>query len=174
MERSVASFWVVRFSSRFWPVDLGDGPLLRILATNAQRTSRSMSLSTQELKKVWIPKGKKTQPSTAVKVGDCVTLYYVENDEDGNKSVNAYDAVVTKVNTKTFNAICAGEDAQVPITKYPNGVWHFPGDGPVVDDVEFENFKLLNSGPVSDEPQKSSWSQILRQETNTWKTFRWT
>lgn len=91
-----------------------------------------------------------------------------------NESVNSYDAVVTKVNTKTFNAICEGEDAQVPITKYPDGVWHFPGDGPVVDDVEFENFKLLNSGPVSEEPQKSSWSQIVFQQTATWKTTRWT
>ena len=75
-----------------------------------------------------------------------------------------YDAVVTKVNLKTFKAECEGEETDLIAIdlergpKCPEGVWQF-SYGPIVDEQQFEVFKMLNGGvarspgPVWKEPE---------------------
>ena len=64
--------------------------------------------STEETKKVWLTT-KKARPSRRVQVGEDITLYYAYEDDDGNEWTEKHHAVITKVNTKTFNAVCEGE-----------------------------------------------------------------
>ena len=97
-------------------------------------------------------------------MGDRVQLYYTYDNEDGEEWTEMYDAVVIKVNLKTFKAECEGEETDlIDIDlqrgpKYPEGVWQF-SYGPVVDEQEFEVFKMLNGGgarspgPVWKEPE---------------------
>ena len=71
---------------------------------------------------------------------------------------------MTKVNTKTFKAVCEGVETDLIAIdlerspKCPEGVWEF-SDGPVVDEQVFEVFKQLNGGaarspgPVWVEPE---------------------
>ena len=113
------------------------------------------SYSYSDLKLVWCRSSAKKQ-SDYVKVGDHIYLYYTYNDGE-NEWVAKHDAVVTKVNTKTFKAVCEEEETGLIAIdlerspKCPEGVWAF-SDGPVVDEQAFEVFKLLNGGAAARSP----------------------
>ena len=68
-----------------------------------------------DLKSVWSP-SKRRKVSRKLAVGDSVQLYYTYNNEDGEEWTEMYDAVVTKVNLKTFKAVCEGEEPSLTLT----------------------------------------------------------
>ncbi len=89
-----------------------------------------------------------------------------------------HDATVSKVNTKTFKAVCEGEETDlIDIElergpKYPAGVWCH-AQGPIVDEVEFEVFKLLNSMVdevliVQSEPESLEDVVLTEHHTGAW------
>ena len=121
-----------------------------------------MSMSPNQLKQIWCT-GKKTKPTDYVQTGDRVWLYYEHFTDDGDVVTKVHDAVVTKVFAKSFQAMCEGELVKgVPLElerspKCPRGVWQF-SPGPIVNETEFEVFKLLHTGrrspgPVWAEPE---------------------
>ena len=65
--------------------------------------------SVGELKSVWSP-SKRRKVSRKLAVGDTVQLYYTYINEHGEEWTEMYDAVVTKVNLKTFKAECEGDE----------------------------------------------------------------
>ena len=85
-------------------------------------------------------------------------LYYTYCDSE-NEWTQKHDAVVTKVNTKTFRAVCEEEETGLipielersPKCLCPQGVWEF-SDGPIVDEQAFEVFKLLSGGAAARSP----------------------
>lgn len=53
------------------------------------------------------------QVSRKLAVGDSVQLYYTYDNEGGEEWTEMYDAVVSKVNLKTFKAVCEGEETDL-------------------------------------------------------------
>ena len=130
--------------------------------------------SVGELKSVWSP-AKRRKVSRKLAVGDRVQLYYTYDNDEGEKWEEMYDAVVSKVNLKTFKAVCEGEETDLIHIelergpKYPAGLWCH-AQGPVVDEVEFEVFKMLHSmvdevASVQEEPE--SLEGVVRTEGHT-------
>ncbi len=130
-----------------------------------------------DLKSVWSP-SKRRKVSRKLTVGDSVQLYYTYDNEEGDEWTEMYDAVVSKVNLKTFKAVCQGEETDLIDIKlergpkYPAGLWRH-AQGPTVDEVEFEVFKLLNSMvdevlSVQEEPASLEGVVLTNCHTGAW------
>ena len=86
--------------------------------------------------------------------------------------------MVSKVNLKTFKAVCEGEETdliEIELErgpKYPAGLWCH-AQGPAVDEVEFEVFKMLHSmvdevASVQEEPESLEGAVLTEGHTGVW------